>query len=563
MRKVIFSLLLISTIITIIQLIPSKQQRENNEKYENPNDRQEQEFLMLRDPVTNQIPKDIYKREQEFINKIKKDFSESDNPKLLNWTERGPNNVGGRARALAIDIRTTTPPNIILNAGGVSGGLWRSTNDGASWTKTTLNSQLHSTTCMVQDTRTGTSNGITRRDIWYAGSGESYGSSASATGASYRGDGIFRTTNNGLTWTQLPSTVSGTPQTFDSPFDYIFNIAIDPSNTSQDVIYAACCQLIMKSTNGGNNWIVALGNGSSFSSAASDVQVTSTGIVYATINSTASGNPGIWKSTNSGANWTNINPSFMPAIYNRIVIGIAPSNENIVYFLGQTPGAGKPGVDPPISTEYCSLWKYNASTSTWTDLSSNLPNVAGYYAGFNTQGSYNLVIRIKPDDPNFVIIGSTNLYRSTNGFTTLVGNSGWIGGYSPLNGIYTNHHPDVHVLVFRPGSNVVLYSGSDGGLSRTDNVTTSFGAEPVSWTSLNNGFNVTQFYSVSIAPESANNLLLGGTQDNGNLLTNSPGLTNWTIMFEGDGCFTAIAPISDDRIYMSSQYGEIRSKKEI
>ncbi|MCE1164722.1 MAG: hypothetical protein LWX07_04880, partial [Bacteroidetes bacterium] len=133
---------------------------------DNPAARMEQEFRMLRDINTNKIPDNIYNLEQVFASKLPK--AGTDSPNSLEWTERGPNNVGGRTRALEGDI---TNANVII-AGGISGGIWKSVNGGTSWTLTTTPSQLHSATCIAQDKRAGhTSN-------WYVGTGERTGNSA-------------------------------------------------------------------------------------------------------------------------------------------------------------------------------------------------------------------------------------------------------------------------------------------------------------------------------------------------------------------------------------------------
>src|SRR5262249_33549782 len=115
------------------------------------------------------------------------------------WTARGPVNVGGRTRALAVDIAN---PFVML-AGGGFGGMWRSVDGGTTWSRTTNASSLQSVTCVAQDTRTGSTG------TWYYGTGENAGNSASASGAFLPGDGIFKSTDNGVTWSQLSSTVSG------------------------------------------------------------------------------------------------------------------------------------------------------------------------------------------------------------------------------------------------------------------------------------------------------------------------------------------------------------------
>jgi hypothetical protein len=135
---------------------------------------------------------------------------------------RGPYNIGGRTRALGIDI---TDESVIL-AGGVSGSMWRTSDGGSTWVNTTNPASIHNSTCLVQDTRPG------QEDTWYYGTGEITGNSAGGSGGSpYRGDGLFKTTDNGQSWFLLPATATGLPQTL-TWLDYVWNVATDPSNSS-------------------------------------------------------------------------------------------------------------------------------------------------------------------------------------------------------------------------------------------------------------------------------------------------------------------------------------------
>ena len=105
--------------------------------------RQAYEFMRLRNPATEQIPADISEREYQFLVQMP-------TPKSLTnweWQQRGPVNVGGRTRAIALDVNNE---NRIL-AGGVSGGLWLSENAGQSFEKVTTNLMLHSVTSIAQD----------------------------------------------------------------------------------------------------------------------------------------------------------------------------------------------------------------------------------------------------------------------------------------------------------------------------------------------------------------------------------------------------------------------------
>jgi hypothetical protein len=525
-----------------------------------------QEFMMLRDPATNEIPANIFKLEREFAKNLPKretlDFNKNsglNESTALTWTARGPNNVGGRTRALGIDKRTGSPPNVTILAGGVSGGIWRSTNDGSTWSSVTSPSQLHSVTCIFQDQRSG------NEDIWYAGTGEAVGNSASGSSAStFRGDGIFKSTDNGLSWSIIPSTSTSTPQSFDQVFDYVHNIAIDISNTSQDEIYVAASNTIQRTTNGGTSWSSALGSFSG--NFISDVQVTTGGVVYAAI-SQFPGNTdkGIWRSAD-GVTWTNISngvSGFPTTQFGRITIGISSSDEDVVYFLIEYSNTTP-------ATNGHQLWKYNyfsgdgsGNGGTWVNRGGNLPDELGGLGSpgndpFSTQDGYDMFVQVSPNDTDFVVAASTNLYRSTDGFAS-TSNYKRIGGYAnPLTyDNYTNHHPDLHSGAFLPGSNIIYYSGSDGGVHKTSDIT----ASTVSWTSLNTGYNTSQFYSLSLAPESASDTMMGGTQDNGTWLGTSSGLSSWTNVESGDGTIVEVAPTADDKLYTAYQFGGVRKRQ--
>ncbi len=523
---------------------------------ENEQAKQLQNFLMLRDPKTNMIPSNIRKLELKYAKTLPKQQEYTmmkgkavKNVQSLTWSERGPNNIGGRTRAIGIDVKNTS----IIIAGATSGGIWRSTNSGMSWSLVSSPSNTLAVTSIVQDTRSG------KENTWYAGTGELWGREFNDKGATnlYLGSGIYKSTDDGQTWSLLSSTAVTQPQTPGaSNFSLVNGLAIDPSNSSTDVVYAATLFGIFKSTDGGSTWNSSLYNG--ISCFYSEVAVTPTGIVYATLDST-SANGGIWKSTDAGSTWTKITPTGLTN-FRRFVIGISPSNENIVYFFGETPGVGKLGQEG----DYLSLFKYDNSNSTWTDLSSNLPSVNGLVGGLDSQQSYDLFVKVDPNNSDTVIIGGTNMYRSTNGFADNTATT-WIGGYSLANDAssYPNHHPDCHTLIFQPGSNIIAYSGHDGGISETYDITANNGGNtPVTWVDLDSTYDVTQFYSVSLAPESGSNMISGGAQDNGNVYTSSAGLSSWTVEPDGgDGGYDIVAPIADNRIYAEVQNGGIFSIK--
>ncbi|MBQ0735240.1 T9SS type A sorting domain-containing protein [Aquimarina celericrescens] len=516
---------------------------------DNAIDRYDWEFGRFEDPKTGKI----LKREAElkFSSKIAigndskqaiaSAAKSSKAARFSYWKNRGPFNVGGRTRALAID---RTNENIIL-AGGVSGGLWRSTDGGQTWRKVTNSRQSPSITCIVQDPRPG------KERIWYYGSGERLGNSAGAGGAFYQGKGIYKSVNGGRTFRLLEATNDNDVRGFGA-LDLINSIAINPTNGD---IYAGTILGIQRSQDDGRTFTEVLSGG--FDSKG-EVMITPSGKIYAALDSEGDPNNGYFTSTD-GDTWTEISPNILSELsgqYGRTVMEADPSNEDTVYFF--TEAIGVPGLT-------ALLLKYDSTATTpeetWTDLSANLPTTIGGSVGnLNLQGGYNMVIEVSPADPNLMFVGGTNIYRSTTGFTTPTGQESWIGGYSPINNVstYPGQHPDQHALLFYPSNPNKVLSGSDGGVAVTEDITTSLSAEePVDWTSLNNGYLTTQPYHVSFDPEANSDDLVAGFQDNGTWFTDSTDPTApWIEDFGGDGSYNAIADGGRTR-YVSSQRGNV------
>lgn len=512
------------------------------------------EFMMTRDPVTNKIPLNIHRLELQFAANLPKrnrfilsKNGQSENVEALLWYQRGPTDFGGRTRALCVDADNSA--NVV--AGATTGGLWRSDDGAASWGIKIPPGELHSVSCMAQDTRPG------HRNVYYAGTGELHGSAGVGTvfgiparDAQYMGDGIFKSTDGGFGWDLLASTISNSPQVADS-FDYIWSVAIDPSNSADDIVYAATANYgIRKSSNGGLSWNVVLGGGPTHATR-TDVKVTNTGIVYAVGNS-GSSMAGIWRSVAGGENWVNITPSNFPESFGRIVIGTSESNPNIVYFFV----ANVSGTNSSPNRSGNQFWKYtyiledtSSTHGTWENRSANLPP-NGVYVSFFTQGGYSMYISVKPDDENFVILGAASLYRSTDGFAS-GSNFVTIGGYKD-NDYYTNLHPDMHVGYFDPNNFNIFYCGHDGGISKTLDITAnSAGDEPVTWQSCNNGYITAQAFYTSLAPEYGSNYILAGFQDNHSRACNTAGISSWQIMQSGDGTFCITSPLATNAVFTS------------
>lgn len=520
-------------------------------------------FRMVRDPATNSIPKNIRARELnharrmptllEINRQLKAKEPSVQVAEGFDWQLAGPQAVGGRTRALDIDQRNS---NIVI-AGGVSGGIWKSTNGGDTWTLHTPNAENFSVTSLTQDP--------TEPDTWYYSSGEFLGSSASASGASYYGTGVFKSTDNGDSWLRISSTADDNTQ-FDSQFDYISRIVISPATGT--VFIASNGLGVFRSPDGNTYDDLTLGGfGEHFYA---DVAIAGDGTLAGVLSSSDAGvtpnNPGVFVSTDDGQSWTEITPSTFPAGHDRSVITFAPSDPNVMYVFTQ-----KSGDDTNQGISFHRIDISGGLPGSSQDRSANLPDFGGSVGGVNTQVGYNMTVTVKPDDPDFVTVGATNLFRSRDGFATAPADNNsiekdkfWIGGYAKANNVsqYPNQHPDQHVQIYDPANPDRLWTGHDGGLSVTDDVN----AQSVSWTDRNNGYIVTQFYDASIPEEDPNDTngqknirLMGGTQDNGTpfFRFNGP-QTNPPPSFDissGDGGFSFF---TESFIFVSNQNGIVR-----
>jgi len=546
-QKIVFSAIVVY-IVAMLILPLSPTHEEQNLQIEQPEasvesgredlqSRWAYEQQMLADPSTGKIPSNYRQREIEFskgmnekaVLSVRREGQNKQLTQDINWTSAGPNNFGGRTRAFALDVRDEQ----ILLAGGVSGGMWKSENEGESWRKATTQSQIHSVSSITQDIRIG------REDTWYYGTGELVGNSTRAPGAPFRGDGIFKSTDNGETWTQLASTAAETGTLFSSPLQYVWDITTDPSE-SDDVILAAIWGGIVRSEDGGETWATVLGNNllelpgdidlnEQRAIFYTDIHRTSNNEFYASLSSVTNSQElsplgGVYFSED-GLTWqrvVNLNTS----VNRRTEITSSPANPNIIYLFSDEARGYK-------------LRRYNRQTNTTDDLSSNLPTDGGIGA-LNSQDSYNMVIAVDPSNENLILLGGTNLYRSTDGFISEE-NVEWIGGYDPIENdgtLYPNHHPDQHGLVFLPSNPNKVYSVNDGGVFISDDINDA----EVQYRSLNNGFVTSQFYTGHVSQFPEDDFVFGGAQDNGTLLSvlsDAADIPGGTRPIGGDGSYGA------------------------
>ncbi len=471
-----------------------------------------QEFAMTKDPALGRVPRErLYKafqlaQQKRQVQAIRKTSAAIAN---VNWTERGPVNFGGRTRAIMVDPTDATHKAVF--AAGVSGGLWYTSDITASsptWTAVNdFFENLAITTLAYDPSNTQT---------MYFGTGEGWYNVDAV-----QGDGIFKSTDGGSTWTQLASTAGN------STFHFIQKIVVHP--TSGDIYAATRAGGVQRSTDGGTTWSSVL------SGAAADLEFGADNSIYAAIGIFST--DGVYKSTtgNSGS-WTKLNTGgngFPTSGFARIELACAPSNSNIIYAFAQDAS----------NYQIYAIYRSADGGNNWSTVSN--PNSADTNHSDYTNGQawYDLIAAVDPNDANTLFTGGIDLYKSTDGGSNWAQISHWYGGYD-----YQEVHADQHAIVFEEGSSSVIYFGNDGGIYRTADGT----AGTPTLTHKNTGYNTIQFYACAMHPDAGSNHFLAGAQDNGSHRFSSIGLNNTVEVTGGDGAFCHID--QDESSYQFTAY---------
>jgi photosystem II stability/assembly factor-like uncharacterized protein len=483
------------------------------------------------------------------------------------WQFLGPGNIGGRTRALLID---PVDP-LVMYAGGVSGGVWKSTAGGATWEPigdSLANIAVNSMAMHPVD-----------RNVIYAGTGEGYlREELRGTALPLRGDGIFVTRDAGETWTQLASTTN-------ENFHFVNDLVISTHEPSR--VYAATRTGVWRSEDAGTSWSRILPvtvKGGCLDLAwrgdmAGDYLFASCGTFeQATVyrNKNAESNP-VWE------------PVLTDPLMGRTSLAIAPSNPSIVYALSATNEPGR------LHQSLHSVWRSNSGgdAGSWTapttgksthdpvgrTMLTNMTTVdtvgvctAGSLGANVTMGWYTNVIAVDPADPERVWVGGVDLFRSDDGGVTWGLASYW--WTEQISDRFPYVHADQHAIVFHPHyngtTNRTAFFANDGGVTRTDDthaattrgrdaVCTRSGSE-MRFTSINHNYGITQFYHGAVFPDGRR--FIAGAQDNGTLMgSTDTGVNAWQEVVGGDGGYVAIDAHDPLTIYASVQFGAFRRSR--
>jgi hypothetical protein len=399
----------------------------------------------------------------------------------------------------------------VLYVGTAAGGLWKSTNEGASWMPLTDNQCSLVIGAVAVDP--------VNPEIVYAATGE--------PSETTQGCGVLRSTDGGASWTTLGQNVFTTSPT---QAWAVYGFVIDRASAgtaNATTILAATLRGIMRSTNSGQSWTVVT-PALTFSDIVQ--HPTDPNVMYAA-RVGVSGSPtppGLWRSSDRGATWSTVT-NFTADSVVRIEIAVSRAQPGSVWMV-----AGRP------DRNFGGLFRYDDATGTRTTLSAggltDAPAVANRN-NFGGQSEYNLMIAVDQANANVIYTGGVRAYRSRNGgqsFTEMA----------------PNIHCDWHVVLVDPNDSRRILTGNDGGafLSRD-------GGD--SFESLNAGLATSLHYpGLSVHPTDPTGVLTG-LQDNGTIIARN-GMLQWNGVNGGDGAFTATNPDNPDIVYVSSQLGALR-----
>ena len=452
--------------------------------------------------------KDEAKKEEPKKEDEKKGGMTADTFSGLKWRLIGPAVASGRVMSIAVNPKN----KFEYYVGVASGGVWKTVDDGTTWTPLFDGEGSYSIGWVELDPKDPA--------VVWVGSGESN----SQRSVSY-GDGIYRSEDAGKDWQNLGLKKS----------EHIGRVVVDPRDSK--VIYVAAegplwgaggDRGLYKSTDGGKNWKAVLTI--SENTGVVDVQLDpeNPDIVYAAayqrrrhVFTLIDGGPesAIYKSTDAGATWNKLKSGLPSTDMGRIGLAVSPADPNVVYATIESVD-GKGGV-----------FRSQDKGATW-EKRNDFDAGAMYYARPVAD----------PKNVDRIFVMNVELRESLDGGKTL----------HKINEV--NHHGDNHAIWIDPDNTRHWLLGSDGGLYETwdDAKTWEFKAN----------LPTVQFYDVAVDNAVPFYHVCGGTQDNfswcGPARTrNVNGIANsdWYVTTGGDGFRSQVDPVDANTVYAESQYG--------
>jgi hypothetical protein len=479
------------------------------------------------------------------------------------WTPLGPGNIGGRTRVVKFHpiVHTT------LFAAGVSGGLWKSDDNGTTWRPTGDGLTNIAVNSLLIDPQ--------RPDVMYAGTGEGYfREEIRGTGLPLRGAGIYATTNGGRSWAQLPTTNT-------ADFHWVNDLEFGVTDTRR--IYAATRSGVWRSTDAGATWARLLAV--SVRGGCLDLAIRPDRAEDVLFASCGSYEQATLYRLPRAADRSDAEVVLREPDMGRTSLAIAPSQPDVMYALAASNADGPNGIyRQGLLAVYRSdaggvagSWQTRVNNADPTfqntllltnaaSAASRICNPQAPAAEPVTMGWYNNVIAVDPRDPNRVWAAGVDWFRSDDG-----GRSWGLASWGGMN-FPSYSHVDQHAMTFHPeydgDVNQIVLIGNDGGIFRSTNARANTASGPlalcsgvggqiqVAWQPLNRGYGVTQFYHGTPLPNGTQ--YIAGAQDNGTLFgSDQLGPDGWRLVFGGDGGFSAVHPTQTATWLMEYQWANL------
>ena len=417
------------------------------------------------------------------------------------WSAMGPSashfggwafgDVAGRITALA------RGSDGALYAAGAAGGLWKTVNDGLSWTPLFDAAGTETIGAIAVDP--------SNPAVLWAGTGDFvYGCEG------YFGIGLLRSADGGLTWAARNGTGGSTLEDLSN----FSSVVVDPRDGNHLVVGGLIRGCSSGTQQVGGLYTTADG-GLTWTKRLADTQIHEIAQDPVTQDTWwAATNKGIYKSTNNAVTWTLQTASGLPnGSTDRTELAISPSAPQTVYALFAS------------NNEF---WRTTNGGTSWTRMSTG---------ACDGQCTYNMVIRVHPTNPNIVYRGTILLFKSLDGGAT------W-SSLTPGWGSSQKVHQDTHTFLTVASNPEWLYVGSDGGVWKTIDGGANF-------TNLNSNLHITQFYAIGVHGSDPG-IICGGAQDNSSLARN--GASNvWDLQqVTGDGFVCHIDPVDPTYSYVTS-----------